>query len=205
MKKRVFVPLCFFLFIIFCFPVQAYADAPALPATPKLTSVKALSKQRIKVKWKKAARATSYQVEYSTSPSFRPVYDIVKTKNTNITFSCPYGNTRIYVRVCAIRTKNHFSQYGFWSSSKSVYLNGAKPSKFSAAQLKKIKKWLNVPSSLKVTYSQGKPYFWTAGGRWLTNVIIYNKKKQMVASAACDSFTASLIRNIGTYGFAGYK
>ena len=69
---------------------------------------------------------------------------------------------------------------------------------FTQEELTEISSSLRVPGSLQVEITQGEPYYWDAGERWLIQVSIYYQG-ELVAGAAVDASTGELVRNILTY------
>jgi len=68
----------------------------------------------------------------------------------------------------------------------------------STEQLNKIKKELNVPDDLNITFEQNGTYYWEAAGTWYIQVnILYNGEK--VAGADVDASNGELLRGIMTY------
>ncbi len=72
------------------------------------------------------------------------------------------------------------------------------PPSFSQSELAQIAKNLGVPSDLNVTITQDEPYYWDGGGIYITYVTVtYNN--QRIASAAVDSYSGTLQRDIYMY------
>lgn len=95
------------------------------PKSTKITSAKA-SKKKASVKWKKVSGVTGYQVQYSTSKSFKsPKTLTVKGyKKTSKTVSSLKSKKKYYVRVRTYKTVKVNGKstklYSSWSSAKSV-------------------------------------------------------------------------------------
>lgn len=68
----------------------------------------------------------------------------------------------------------------------------------STEQLNKIKKELNVPDDLNVTFEQNGPYYFEAGDTWYIQVnILYNGEK--IAGADVYASNGELLRGMMTY------
>lgn len=92
------------------------------PKSTTLSSVKAKSKG-FTVKWKKqTAQTTGYQIQYSTSSSFKNPKTVTVSKNstTSKTISGLNSKKKYYVRVRTYKTVKGTKYYSSWSSKKSV-------------------------------------------------------------------------------------
>lgn len=92
------------------------------PKATTLSSVTAKSKG-FTVKWKKqTTQTTGYQIQYSTSSSFKNPKTVTVTKNSTAskTISGLTSKKKYYVRVRTYKTVNSTKYYSSWSSKKSV-------------------------------------------------------------------------------------
>jgi chemotaxis protein histidine kinase CheA len=78
--------------------------------------------KKFTVKWKKNAKATGYQIQYSTSKDFSNAKTVKITKNSTVskTVSSLSKNKTYYVRIRAYKTVSGINYYSPWSGSKSV-------------------------------------------------------------------------------------
>lgn len=94
------------------------------PAGVKLTSVKSASSGKLTVKWKKNAKVTGYEIQYSTSKKF--VKSAAKTKKvkkaakTSETISKLKKGKTYYVRIRTYKKVSGKMYYSGWSSKKNV-------------------------------------------------------------------------------------
>ncbi|MBE6741166.1 MAG: fibronectin type III domain-containing protein [Ruminococcaceae bacterium] len=86
--------------------------------TPKLASVTKGSKS-FTAKWNKVSSVDGYQIQYSTSKSFKNAKK-KSTKNASLTVKNLKTNKKYYVRIRAYKKINGKTQYSKWSDSKSV-------------------------------------------------------------------------------------
>ena len=87
-----------------------------------ISSVETKGSKALKVAWQKNAKATGYQVRYSTSKSFDS-YKTAKltSKNTlSKTLKDLKKNKTYYVKVRAYKTVNGNKIYSAWSGKKSI-------------------------------------------------------------------------------------
>ncbi|MCC8106683.1 MAG: fibronectin type III domain-containing protein [Clostridiales bacterium] len=90
---------------------------------PTLSSVKNTASKKITVKWKKNAKATGYQIQYSTSKTFASGNKTVKVsgaKKVSKVISKLTKKKTYYVRIRTYKTVNGKTYYSAWSSKKSV-------------------------------------------------------------------------------------
>ena len=104
--------------------IKAQKTIPKLvPSETSLVSVTAKSKG-FTVKWKKQTKnTTGYQVQYSTSSSFKSgnkTVTISKNSTTTKSFSKLKAKKKYYVRVRTYKSVNGKKYYSSWSKSKSV-------------------------------------------------------------------------------------
>ena len=93
---------------------------PKTPGKVTVTTIKA-GKRNVTLKWKKAAGAKTYTIQYSTSKKFAKKQ--TKTKDTtkqNITLKNLKSKKRYYVRIRAYKKSGSKTLYSAWSSIKSV-------------------------------------------------------------------------------------
>ncbi len=69
---------------------------------------------------------------------------------------------------------------------------------FTQEQLQEIRTRLQVPEDAQVEITQGDPYYWQAGERWLISVGVY-ENGDYVAGAAFDPVTQEMCTNIFIY------
>lgn len=90
-----------------------------------ISSVKNAKKQKMTVKWKKNAKATGYQVQYSVNSNFSgaatKTYKKPATVSATVT-GIKKGKT-YYVRVRAYKTASGVTSYSGWSGSKKVKIS----------------------------------------------------------------------------------
>lgn len=105
-------------------PVQPIVDKDTKVVVAK-TSLKAIKagKNFITLSWAKKS-VTGYQVQYSTSSSFKKsatkVKTISKAKTTSVKLTKLKSNKKYYVRVRSYKKVNGKAQYSAWSGKKSV-------------------------------------------------------------------------------------
>ena len=90
-------------------------------ACPASLKVKKLSARSIKVTYKKAAKASSYQIQYSTSKSFTGVKTITVRGNSKTIKSLKKGKS-YYVRVRTCYKLSGVVYRSAWSDVKSIKL-----------------------------------------------------------------------------------
>ncbi|MCD8014608.1 MAG: fibronectin type III domain-containing protein [Lachnospiraceae bacterium] len=89
----------------------------------KLSSVKSKAAKRITVKWKKTTKVTGYQIQYSTSKTFKKGNKTVKVsgaKKTSKTISKLKSGKKYYIRIRTYKKVNGVTYYSAWSSKKKV-------------------------------------------------------------------------------------
>lgn len=97
-------------------PLKA-ATNPKKPAKVSLSSAKSTSRKKITARWKKTT-CTGYQVQWSTSKSFKSNYKtktVSGSKNTSKTVTTAQARKTYYVRVRAYNKANGKTTYGTWS------------------------------------------------------------------------------------------
>ena len=93
---------------------------------PVKTSITKLSrgKRSFAVKWaKKTTQTTGYQIQYSTSSSFKSgnkAVTVTSNKATSKTIKGLKAKKKYYVRVRSYKTVNGNKVYGAWSAVKAV-------------------------------------------------------------------------------------
>ncbi len=90
--------------------------------TPNLTSLKNSSSKKIAVKWEEKTKVSGYQIQYSTSSSFKSSKTILVSgqSKTSRTVSGLTKNKRYYVRLRTYKTISGTKYYSSWSSSKNL-------------------------------------------------------------------------------------
>ena len=107
------------LLISITFPTNVFA-API--STSTITSVKAENKT-IKVKWKKRANITGYQIQVATDKKFKKNAKTVvvkKQKTTTATIKKLKSKKKYYVRIRTYKNSNNKKIYSPWSKVKST-------------------------------------------------------------------------------------
>ena len=107
------------LLISITFPTNVFA-API--STTTITSVKAENKT-IKVKWKKRANITGYQIQVATDKKFKKNAKTVvvkKQKTTTATIKKLKSKKKYYVRIRTYKNSNNKKIYSPWSKVKST-------------------------------------------------------------------------------------
>lgn len=86
-----------------------------------LSSVKG-AKKALSVKWKKNSAVTGYQVQYSTSKSFKKAKTVTvkKAKTVSKTIKSLKKGTKYYVRIRGYKTVSGKKYYSAWSAAKSA-------------------------------------------------------------------------------------
>ncbi len=92
-----------------------------------LSSAKNSASKKVLVKWKKNAKATGYQIQYSTSSKFTSsmtkTTTVKKAATVKKTISGLTKGKTYYVRVRAYKTVSGKKYYSAWSSKKSVKIS----------------------------------------------------------------------------------
>ena len=119
MKRIIFIITTIILLISITFPTNVFA-API--STTTITSVKAENKT-IKVKWKKRANITGYQIQVATDKKFKKNAKTVvvkKQKTTTATIKKLKSKKKYYVRIRTYKNSNNKKIYSPWSKVKST-------------------------------------------------------------------------------------
>ncbi|MCD7886272.1 MAG: leucine-rich repeat protein, partial [Clostridiales bacterium] len=91
-----------------------------------VSSLKNVKTKKMTVKWKKNAKATGYQIQYSTSSSFssgNKTVTVSGAKNVSKTISSLTKGKKYYVRVRAYKTVSGTKYYSAWSGTKNVKIS----------------------------------------------------------------------------------
>ncbi len=103
-------------------PTLSVKSSAAKPKMPSLKSLKS-GKKLLKINWKKQKKNTSgYQIQYSTSSSFKKNKKTVTVKGfskTSKTVKKLKNSKKYYVRIRAYRSFNGTKLYSKWSKAKS--------------------------------------------------------------------------------------
>ncbi len=96
-----------------------------IKVNPKATSIKSAKNSKSKkatVKWKKVSDVTGYQIQYSTSKSFKSKKSVTVKGATKVskTLSKLKKGKTYYIRIRAYKTVSGTKYYSEWSSKKSV-------------------------------------------------------------------------------------
>ena len=120
MKRSIFIVITTIILLIsITFPTNVFA-API--STTTITSVKVENKT-IKVKWKKRANITGYQIQVATDKKFKKNAKTVvvkKQKTTTATIKKLKSKKKYYVRIRTILKSSGKTYYSNWSGSKGV-------------------------------------------------------------------------------------
>ena len=119
MKRIIFIITTIILLISMTFPTTVLAAS--MPTTT-ITSVKAENKT-IKVKWKKRANITGYQIQVATNKKFKKNAKTVvvkKQKTTTATIKKLKSKKKYYVRIRTYKNSNNKKIYSPWSKVKSI-------------------------------------------------------------------------------------
>lgn len=120
MKRSIFIVITTIILLIsITFPTNVFA-API--STTTITSVKAENKT-IKVKWKKRANITGYQIQVATDKKFKKNAKTVvvkKQKTTTATIKKLKSKKKYYVRIHTYKNSNNKKIYSPWSKVKST-------------------------------------------------------------------------------------
>ena len=89
---------------------------------PVVTAFRAKSKKKATVTWKKVAKATGYQVQYSVSKKFTnaKAKKIKGIKNTKITLTKLKAKKTYFVRIRTYRKVGKVTYYSAWSKVKKT-------------------------------------------------------------------------------------
>lgn len=100
---------------------SAQTTAVKKPAKSKITKLKT-SKKSVTVSWKKLTGIDGYQLQYSTSSSFKKPKSVnIKSKKTvSKKISSLKKGKKYYFRIRAYKTVNGKKLYGTWSAKKSI-------------------------------------------------------------------------------------
>jgi len=94
-----------------------------VPAGTTISSV-TKGKQKFTVKWKKqATETTGYQIQYSTSKTFKSgnkTVTVSSAKTTSKTVKKLKSKKTYYIRIRTYKTVNGIKCYSGWSAKKSV-------------------------------------------------------------------------------------
>ncbi|MDO4942943.1 MAG: CAP domain-containing protein [Lachnospiraceae bacterium] len=87
-----------------------------------ISSLKNNKGKKMAVKWKRNSKASGYQIQYSTSSSFKNATKTTVSGNKNIskTISKLKKNKKYYVRVRSYKKSGSVKYYSAWSKSKNV-------------------------------------------------------------------------------------
>ena len=91
------------------------------PKGTAISSLKSTASKKMTVKWKRNSAVTGYQIQYSTSKTFKS--KVTKTITKNKTVSATYkvaGNKKYYVRIRTYKTVGGKKYYSDWSKVKTV-------------------------------------------------------------------------------------
>lgn len=158
MKRSIFIVITTIILLIsITFPTNVFA-API--STTTITSVKAENKT-IKVKWKKRANITGYQIQVATDKKFKKNAKTVvvkKQKTTTATIKKLKSKKKYYVRIRTYKNSNNKKIYSPWSKVKS-----AKISKESKSNKDNIHKEMHCTNNNDHSMSCGNI------GRWFNS------------------------------------
>lgn len=90
-------------------------DYQIVPGQITLTSLKSASKNELTAKWKKAAKASGYQIKIAENKSFDDAEQIYAGKKTSKTIKDLKSKKVYYVKIRAYKTVNHKKYYSKWS------------------------------------------------------------------------------------------
>lgn len=92
---------------------------------PAISSLKNSSRKKMTVKWKRNTKATGYQIQYSTSSSFKSYKTTTVSKNSTLskTISSLSKGKRYYVRIRSYKTVSNKKYYSAWSAIKNVKIS----------------------------------------------------------------------------------
>lgn len=90
--------------------------------SPKIKTVRNTGKKEMKVTWKKVSGISGYEIQYSTSKTFKK--DVKKKKvsasKTSVTFTKLKKGKKYYVRMRSYKVEDGVKKYSKWCSKKSV-------------------------------------------------------------------------------------
>ena len=120
MKRSIFIVITTIILLI---SITFHTNVFAAPiSTTTITSVKAENKT-IKVKWKKRANITGYQIQVATDKKFKKNAKTVvvkKQKTTTATIKKLKSKKKYYVRIRTYKITNNKKMYSPWSKVKST-------------------------------------------------------------------------------------
>lgn len=93
------------------------------PASVKLSSVKSAKKAQLTVKWKKNAKATGYELQYSTDKNFKKnvkTATVTKAATTSKTLTKLSAGKKYYVRIRTYKTVSKVKYFSAWSAVKNA-------------------------------------------------------------------------------------
>lgn len=180
--KRIAKAIAVFMTLTLCITLAAPATAYAASKPAKVTNVKQSSATTtaIKLTYKKASGAKSYQVQYSTKSSMKSA-KAVKSTGTSATIKGLKANTTYYARVRACNAKK---QYGAWSGKIKIKTNPAKPAKVTGVKAKAS------GNTITVTYAKAKNATY-----YQIEYTAANASKSAVATSKSASAT---LKNLGS-------
>ena len=164
---------------------------------PQGTSIESLSASSagFTAKWKKKTnQITGYQLQYSTSNSFKSVKTITIKKNSDTSRSVSNlkGRTKYYVRVRTYKKVGNKNYYSSWSSAKTVatkpvtgveilssatiYVGGSKTLSAKTYPTKVTVKWKSSNTSVAKVSSNGKVTAIKKGKATITAYFTYDGK-----------------------------
>ena len=164
---------------------------------PQGTSIDSLSASSggFTAKWKKKTnQITGYQLQYSTSNSFKSVKTITIKKNSDTSRSVSNlkGRTKYYVRVRTYKKVGNKNYYSSWSSAKTVatkpvtgveilssatiYVGGSKTLSAKTYPTKVTVKWKSSNTSVAKVSSNGKVTAIKKGKATITAYFTYGGK-----------------------------
>ncbi len=164
---------------------------------PQGTSIESLSASSagFTAKWKKKTnQITGYQLQYSTSNSFKSVKTITIKKNSDTSRSVSNlkGRTKYYVRVRTYKKVGNKNYYSSWSSAKTVatkpvtgveilssatiYVGGSKTLSAKTYPTKVTVKWKSSNTSVAKVSSNGKVTAIKKGKATITAYFAYGGK-----------------------------
>lgn len=94
---------------------------PTAPSKPSIATPSTNGKHEVTAKWKSVSAGSGYQVQYSTSSSFKsPTVKTVSGKSKTSCAAKLKKGTKYYIRVRAYKTVDGKKYYGAWSGVKSI-------------------------------------------------------------------------------------
>lgn len=90
-----------------------------------IASLKNTSGKKMYVSWGKNTKCSGYQIQYSTSSSFKSAKTVTVSgyKNVSKTISSLTKGKNYYVRVRAYKKSSNVNYYSAWSTAKSVKIS----------------------------------------------------------------------------------